>query len=664
VAAWFSGIILASGARGPEFDSRSGPCIFCVNPRIISARYILADYFLVFVAMIGVKQQQEGEDEEEQSNKKFKRPRLLSHQFFLERQNILLLSTRGSSTDEVLQAQESKISKFSAFLDTIETNLNCTRTDNSIDKILIEGIEMLLRAVKVIKSATASKQNLLLKLYKFKLKIILNNSLGQEALEECFEECLNYSNVKSIETFEEYYGIHSQLDSLIGVKILEFTGNFSLQEKIKTCLNLKRKGGGRGNRNIVRELMRTIFHELKGETPLIDSNTICSLLDMFDEDEDDIEALPEYLTIIYNSNRLEFLENTRIFGKFLKTLCKLRESPNFSSIITGFNSKIRSFLNRQEAKKDGVVENCTKFVIEFYDLGIGCIGQFADFILKCQLMKLEDCCALTRRRIYRLLEIHLKKSGKRLEEMKFHESLKNLNLKYEFVQEMIDNLDKTGFKGDYFILTIYSEFLDENYFNLLEKYLKRFKICYNCFDEEFDDFFLNFSENEENIEKQSITDDSPFPIIDLELELVNFLFFLYPNYIKKFKGPIESLSDQFIKILTVILGILLEFNKVTWSDLSGTFGPNSASSSSFRWENRAYFCKIYSLWLKMGMKPNLKSTLKSVLNPRNSAEFWLKCLLDFNNYGQIEFFNEYYNTFFINRIECFKGKRNFYFYKY
>ncbi len=24
-AAWFSGIILASGARGPEFDSRSGP---------------------------------------------------------------------------------------------------------------------------------------------------------------------------------------------------------------------------------------------------------------------------------------------------------------------------------------------------------------------------------------------------------------------------------------------------------------------------------------------------------------------------------------------------------------------------------------------------------------------------------------------------------------
>lgn len=575
----------------------------------------------------------------------YKRPKLLNHQFLLERQNILLLTTKGSSTSEVLQAQEAKINKFSLFLDSIET-LNSTKNDATVDKILLEGIEMLLRAVKVIKSA--SKQNLLLKLYKFKLRIILNKSLGQEVLVECFNECLNYSNITRIESFEEYFGIQPQLDSLIGVKILEFTENFNLQEKIKTCLNLKLK---ERKDHIIKELMKSIMHELKDV--VIDSNSINSLLDLCT----DTDNVCEYLNVIYNSNRLEFLDNSRIFSKFLKILGSLRDLPHFSSIITGFNSKIRSFLNRPEAKRDCVVANCTKFVLEFYDLGIGCISQFSDFILKCQLMTLEDCCTLTRRTIYKLLGIHLKKTGKSLEEVKFHENLTNLNLKLEFVQEMIENLDKNGFKNDHFLLSIYPEFLDESYFNILERYLKRFSICSQCFDEEFDDFFIDISD--ESMEKcDESSDDITTNTVVIDVELVNFLFNLYPQYIKKFKGPV--VSEKFIIVLAVILGMLLEYNKVTWTDLSETFGPNSVSSTCF--QNRAAFCKIYTLWLKMDLKQTLKITLRNVLNPINSAEYWLKSLFDFSDYGQVKFFNQYYNTFFDNRISCLKSKQSIIYY--
>ena len=571
-----------------------------------------------------------------------KRPKLLSHQFNLERQNILLLSTKGSSTSEVISAQESKISQFSAFIDSIEDLTN--------EKGLFEGVEMLLRSIKMIKST--SKQNLLLKLCKFKLKIVLNQSLGYEILEDSFNECVNNSNTKTtIECFEEYFGIHPQLDSLICVKILEFSSNLDLQEKIKICLDFQKK---RERQNILKELMKTVLHDLKRENVVIDANIISSLLDL--NDNFSIETLTEYLMTIYNTNKLEFLENSRIFNKFLEILKSpsLRDSSQFSSIITGFNSRIRSFLSRPEAKKEGVVFNCTKFVLEFYELGIGCIGQFADFILKCQLIKFEELCTLTRRLIYKLLLIHLKRSGKTVEEVKFDENLSNnLNLQLEFIQEMIENLDSKGFKGDFLILTVYPEYLDEKYICLLEKYLKRYEIAFGCY-EEFDeeDFFIDLDNENNNIEEIVVKEE-----IVIEGEFVNFLFnTLYPIYMKKFKGSIDKISSKFIKVLSIIMGILLEHSKVTWTDLSGTFGPNSAASCS-KWEGRAVYCKIYNLLSRMKqLKTNLKTTIKNVLNPRNCAEYWLKCLFDFQDYGQVDFFNEYFGIFITDKMECFKRK--------
>ena len=73
-----------------------------------------------------------------------------------------------------------------------------------------------------------------------------------------------------------------------------------------------------------------------------------------------------------------------------------------------------------------------------------------------------------------------------------------------------------------------------------------------------------------------------------------------------FKSTVNN--EKFIKVIALILGILLEYNKVTWTDLSGTFGPNSASSCSRR-EIRASYCKIYTLWLKMNLKLNLNRFL-------------------------------------------------------
>ena len=135
--------------------------------------------------------------------------------------------------------------------------------------------------------------------------------------------------------------------------------------------------------------MTVIFKEVKAAKECeIQSNTVLLLLDLIMTDTS--YDISDMIVSIYSCNRKEFLEISRIFDKFIEILqacLKLPDSPN--SFVTMLNSKIRSYLSRPEAKDDRVIQSCLKFVLELVDLNIGCINQFQDFLLKCQLMKLE-----------------------------------------------------------------------------------------------------------------------------------------------------------------------------------------------------------------------------------------------------------------------------------
>lgn len=121
----------------------------------------------------------------------------------------------------------------------------------------------------------------------------------------------------------------------------------------------------------------------------------------------------------------------------------------------------------------------------------------------------------------------------------------------------------------------------------------------------------------------------------------------------------EANDMKFIKVVAVITGLLMNSGKVKWAELSGTFGPNAATVMSSP-SSRSAYCVLYTVWLKMDhenlISGTMRNTLRGVLNPQNCPELWTKILLDFREYGQVEFFNEYYNLFLTDRIECFKGK--------
>ena len=55
-------------------------------------------------------------------------------------------------------------------------------------------------------------------------------------LEDCFNNC---TENKSIDAFEEYFGLYPELDALLADKVLEYSVNFSLHDKVKFCLDLK-----------------------------------------------------------------------------------------------------------------------------------------------------------------------------------------------------------------------------------------------------------------------------------------------------------------------------------------------------------------------------------------------------------------------------------------
>ena len=252
------------------------------------------------------------------SSSSYKRPKLLLHQFKIERQNLLLLGTCAPSSSvasvAIVSAQSIKLTQFSQFLDSLE----CSDCDEEWNSTFCDGIELLLRAVKNIKFSSPSKHNLLVKLYKFKLKLLLlRRPIDFIELEECFNNCVDITSTKSIDSFEEYFGIHSELDALLGEKLLEFSVEFSLKDKVKICLDFKRRGS---KENICKELLNGIFKDLKSiKENELQSDSILLLMDLISFYIDS-DTFSDILVSIYQSNRKEFLENSRIFDKFIETL--------------------------------------------------------------------------------------------------------------------------------------------------------------------------------------------------------------------------------------------------------------------------------------------------------------------------------------------------------
>ena len=571
-----------------------------------------------------------------------KRPKLLLHQFKMERQNLLLLSTSASSTSSsIITLQSQKLKQMNDFLDAIEYS----ETDEEWNSSLSLGIDMLLRAVKTVSFASPLKDKLLVKLYKYKLKLILiRKPIDLRELEDCFNNC---TENKSIDAFEEYFGLYPELDALLADKVLEYSVNFSLHDKVKFCLDMKRRGG---RENICKELMTVIFKDVKAAKECeIQSNTVLLLLDLIkiymEAVSDTSYDISDMIVSVYSCNRKEFLENSRIFDKFIEILqvcLKLPDSPN--SLVTMLNSKIRSYLSRPEAKDDRIIQSCLKFVLELVDLNIGCINQFADFLLKFQLMKLGNCSRPTRNLMYKLFSKH-----SIVYPSAFLENLSSTELKYEFVNYVLGSKKSSGS----YLISIFTDYNDEKYIEILEKYLKLFvdpdifkEGKFSEFDMFDDDLFIQV--DSEELELVAIPDESL---------LAFFKDVLLPNYMKTFRSKNNDVfNSKLPRLIAIICHLLLNGGKITWTELSPTFGLNAATSAS-DWMTRSIYCKIYLTFVKLIGKSTSQSVLKNILNPVNAAEFWIKCLLDFKQYDQVDFFEQYYQCTMNDRLDCFKRKQ-------
>lgn len=582
-----------------------------------------------------------------------RRLKLLAHRFNIERQNLLLLNTCAPSSSvasvSIVTNQSMKLNQFSEFLDS----LTCSDCDQDWNLTLFNGIELLLRAVRSIKVSSPSRHKLLVKLYKFKLKLLLLRiPIDFHELEECFKNCVNIKGADSIDSFEEYLGIHPELDALLSEKLLEYSVGFSPKDKVKLCLDYKRRGG---KDKICKELTGEIFKDLKTiRENELRTDTITLLLDLVLVDS---EQFSDQITLIYQSNRKAFLESSQIFDKFIEILRKYSKQEeisktHLSSLVTLLNSKIRSFLGRPEAKSEEIARNCVKFVLEYQYLNIGCIAQFSDFLIKCQLVKLEDCAMSGRKLLYKLV-----RDAPTAVLLNFIGNLKTTDLKYEFVNEMLSNQSK-GLCCNSYLISIFTDFSDEKYIQVLEKYFKLF-VDPEIFDEpdEFDLFdLLDDSEDSE--------DSEPAPALLVPDEnLLTFLNgILLPNYVKTFRSFLKNqegdlCDNKLPKLMAIMSFFLLSASKITWTDLSPTFGPTAAASTN-KWNVRSIFCCIYTTFIKLirNSSSPLHSILKNVLNPVNAAEYWTRCLLDLKDYGQVEFFNLYYGSCLSDRLECFKSK--------
>ena len=693
LAAWFSGIILASGARGPEFDSRSGPCIFTFLFILkLSARTLFNFSFL----MLGTTFKS-FDQVDVTGSFSFKRPKLLSHQFNLQRQQLLLFSTKSSSSASIIYEQDRKLEQLDNFIDklseSVENFLNhynlLFKNEEEKEiwyKVVLEGLEMCLRALKSILSNLSRK--LELRILKLKLKLLTFPSMqalsneNELKIEECFGECLKiHGNTQEIEIFEEYFGINSILDTLIGTKIMEFMLKKNLKEKIKFCLEFQKKlnsrpDGGQGNVNIQRELIKNVFEGVKNNSFDASHNlhweVMLNLLEILMNSSYslDINQLIDNCLIIFQGNRFEFLNNANVFDKFLRFLNtpRIRNCPNFGSVVvTSFNSRIRSFLAKIEAKNENVVVSCTKFVLEFFTIGIGCIEQFAEFILKCPLISINSIKKSQNRfLIYKLFKLFMIKTKRSLIDEAgnlFYENLNN-EFKIEFATNLVSTRNPR-IRGDYILLNCSTEYFNESYMRIVEKIISRHI-------KEKEDFYDEMScDEDEGLFENCLDNESE------ELEYV--LNFCKDNllsiYLKNFKmNNLNNNSNDklFLKILSKISGLLLDKVKISWTDLTGVLGPSVGSSNSLKSDGRASFCFVYSQWLKLELNNfQVKTLLKNVLNPRNSAELWARSLFDFDDYGQVEFINLYYNyssakdcNYLNNRVDCFKSKNKLFLQSY
>jgi hypothetical protein len=566
------------------------------------------------------------------------RPRLLDHQFWLERQNVLLLGNRGAL--DALREQEGKVDRLVQFLQFLHNSLNEL---NGETHIILKGLDMLLRAVKIIKSS--SKQRLILKICDLKLKVLVSCPTTKDSInqiEECFTEYLkNFFDDGSFDLFVQYYGFNPVLDGILTNRMVESMSTLSFEERVKLCEKVKDHIAICGS--VFQEVLKILFESIRS----IDN---WSLLRKFGVQLIELiidSASGDYCMLIFQSNRLEFMRNSQIFDSFLNFLTlEIAKDASTQSLVTSFNSKIRSFLGRPEARCDEVLQSCAKFVLQFYDLDIGCIRQFADFLLKFQLIPSNSVSSAAFPLIFRLFKLHsLKIPSPETFSMFFNVCLSSNEKKLQLISFLLQG-EFEVISGDHVLLT-YSDVFDETFMKMVSLFVERFLHFKEeaCFMADVDSFEIPEKVQSDNLNScLSILQEAILPV-----------------YLKRFRSDVTAVLDDpteisvFTRTFSLVTGLLLKCGSIKWTDLSAVLGPNAVASVNNSIFGRSICVQVYTTWLKLDLSEPSSSMLRSVLSPQNTVDLWLKCLLDFEEYGQIEFFNEYYELFLVDRISCFKG---------
>lgn len=131
-----------------------------------------------------------------------------------------------------------------------------------------------------------------------------------------------------------------------------------------------------------------------------------------------------------------------------------------------------------------------------------------------------------------------------------------------------------------------------------------------------------------------------------EMLLTNY----YPQEVEKFQRSLPS------TILPKLIIVLVKSGSLLIPDFLSLFGPSShLNSHGFDSLTAARLCALYK---GLCQHPNWsQSKLATILVPQSAPEFWLRCLLDVQDYNQLEAFSLLANAPLSTRLSAMNCKR-------